>query len=91
MRSAAVKAFDLTEEKDALRDKYGRNLFGQGCPLARRLVERGVPFAVASGHDAGTIDAAFSAGLTLAKPFGFETFRQAVERLLPADPAQAAG
>src|SRR5439155_3753687 len=25
-------------------DKYGRNLFGQGCLLARRLVERGVPF-----------------------------------------------
>jgi hypothetical protein len=44
MRSAAVKAFDLDEEKDALRDRYGRNLFGQGCLLARRLVERGVPF-----------------------------------------------
>jgi hypothetical protein len=44
MRSSAVKAFDLKEEKDALRDKYGRNLFGQGCLLARRLVERGVPF-----------------------------------------------
>ncbi|MDB5309826.1 MAG: hypothetical protein JWO38_4028, partial [Gemmataceae bacterium] len=44
MRSSAVKAFDLTDEKDALRDKYGRNLFGQGCLLARRLVERGVPF-----------------------------------------------
>jgi len=44
MKSVAVKAFDLTEEKDALRDKYGRNLFGQGCLLARRLVERGVPF-----------------------------------------------
>jgi len=27
-----------------LRDAYGRNLFGQGCLLARRLVERGVPF-----------------------------------------------
>jgi hypothetical protein len=44
MRSAAVKAFDLSEEKSDLRDKYGRNLFGQGCLLARRLVERGVPF-----------------------------------------------
>jgi hypothetical protein len=44
MRSSAVKAFDLTEEKAELRDKYGRNLFGQGCLLARRLVERGVPF-----------------------------------------------
>ena len=27
-----------------MRDAYGRNLFGQGCLLARRLVERGVPF-----------------------------------------------
>ena len=44
MRSSAIKAFDLTEEKDVLRDKYGRTLFGQGCLLARRLVERGVPF-----------------------------------------------
>jgi hypothetical protein len=44
MRSDASKAFNLTEEKDSLRDAYGRNLFGQGCLLARRLVERGVPF-----------------------------------------------
>src|SRR5262249_27175141 len=28
----------------AVRDGYGRNLFGQGCLLARRLVERQVPF-----------------------------------------------
>lgn len=48
MRSSAVKAFDLSEEKPALRDKYGRSLFGQGCLLARRLVERGVPFVEAS-------------------------------------------
>ena len=44
MRSTAVKAFDLKEEPAKLRDRYGRNLFGQGCLLARRLVERGVPF-----------------------------------------------
>jgi hypothetical protein len=44
MRSAAAKAFDLDEEPSSLRDAYGRNLFGQGCLLARRLVERGVPF-----------------------------------------------
>jgi uncharacterized protein (DUF1501 family) len=44
MRTAAAKAFDLEEEKSAARDAYGRNLFGQGCLLARRLVERGVPF-----------------------------------------------
>ena len=40
----AKKAFDLSEEKDELRDKYGRHHFGQSCLLARRLVERGVPF-----------------------------------------------
>jgi hypothetical protein len=44
MRTAAAKAFDLGEEKAAVRDAYGRNLFGQGCLLARRLVERQVPF-----------------------------------------------
>ena len=44
MRTRAAKAFDLDEEKPQLRDRFGRNLFGQGCLLARRLVERGVPF-----------------------------------------------
>jgi hypothetical protein len=44
MRSAASKAFELADEPAMLRDAYGRNLFGQGCLLARRLVERGVPF-----------------------------------------------
>ncbi|HEY7425893.1 MAG TPA: DUF1501 domain-containing protein [Gemmataceae bacterium] len=43
-RESAARAFDLSEEKNALRDRYGRSLFGQGCLLARRLVERGVPF-----------------------------------------------
>lgn len=44
MRSPAAKAFNVEEEPDALRDAYGRSGFGQGCLLARRLVERGVPF-----------------------------------------------
>ena len=44
MRTAAAKAFNLEEEKAALRDSYGRNMFGQSCLLARRLVEQGVPF-----------------------------------------------
>ncbi|MBC7851968.1 MAG: DUF1501 domain-containing protein [Pirellulaceae bacterium] len=38
----AVRAFDLTKEKQELRDKYGESPFGQGCLLARRLVEAGV-------------------------------------------------
>jgi len=51
MRTAAAKAFDLSEEKEALRDAYGRNLFGQGCLLARRLVERGVSFVEVTLND----------------------------------------
>lgn len=44
MRPEAAAAFQLDDEKDALRDSYGRSSFGQGCLLARRLVERGVAF-----------------------------------------------
>jgi hypothetical protein len=44
MRSKGMKAFDVDGEPAALRDAYGRNTFGHGCLLARRLVERGVPF-----------------------------------------------
>jgi hypothetical protein len=40
----AGKVFDLTQETDALRDRYGRSTFGQSCLMARRLVERGVPY-----------------------------------------------
>jgi hypothetical protein len=44
----AKKAFDLKSEPDALRDKYGRTTFGQGCLLARRMVEAGVRFVTVS-------------------------------------------
>jgi uncharacterized protein (DUF1501 family) len=37
-------AFRLDEEPAKVRDAYGRNRFGQGCLLARRLLERGVSF-----------------------------------------------
>ena len=40
----AGKIFDLATEKDAVRDRYGRNTFGQSCLMARRLVEKGVPY-----------------------------------------------
>ena len=40
----AGKVFDLAQEKDDLRDRYGRNTFGQSCLAARRLVESGIPF-----------------------------------------------
>lgn len=37
----ARNAFNLTQEDDSIRDRYGRNTFGQSCLLARRLVEAG--------------------------------------------------
>ncbi len=44
------KAFDLNQETDELRDKYGRTTFGQSCVLARRMIEAGVRFVtVTSG------------------------------------------
>lgn len=39
-----AKVFDLSDEKDDLRERYGRNTFGQSCLMARRLVEQGVRF-----------------------------------------------
>ncbi len=43
-----VKAFDLAQEKQALRDDYGATPFGQGALAARRLVEAGVRFVTVS-------------------------------------------
>ncbi|HVR35065.1 MAG TPA: DUF1501 domain-containing protein [Methylomirabilota bacterium] len=57
----ARNAFDLTQEPDSVRDRYGRHTFGQGCLLARRLIEAGTRFvqmnwpAVANGNP--TVDA----------------------------------
>jgi hypothetical protein len=80
MKTEANKAFNLDEEPPMLRDAYGRNLFGQGCLLARRLVERGVPFVevtLARNENMG--------------PFGWDTHAQnfdAVKRLSAVlDPA----
>jgi uncharacterized protein (DUF1501 family) len=44
MRSDKARAFDLSREPAASRRAYGENRFGQGCLLARRLVEAGVAF-----------------------------------------------
>ena len=68
MRSAAAKAFELKEEPAALRDAYGRTPFGQGCLLARRLVERGVPF----------IEVTLS-GVASSGSFGWDTHMQNFE------------
>jgi Protein of unknown function (DUF1501) len=44
MKGKDLEVFDLNRESPALRTKYGQNRFGQGCLLARRLVEGGVRY-----------------------------------------------
>jgi len=42
------EVFDLSTEPTELRDRYGRNTFGQECLAARRMVEAGVPYITIS-------------------------------------------
>jgi hypothetical protein len=42
--SPRTRAFSLDREPEPLRDLYGRSAFGQGCLMARRLIEAGVTF-----------------------------------------------
>src|SRR5258706_13457049 len=44
MHSPKLKAFDLSDEPEAVKAAYGTSNFGQGCLMARRLVESGVKF-----------------------------------------------
>ncbi len=44
MTSDQMKAFKVEQEPDEVKERYGTSGFGQGCLLARRLVEAGVPF-----------------------------------------------
>jgi hypothetical protein len=54
MNAEQKRAFDLSQEAEADRDRYGRGSFGQGCLMARRLVETGVRFVeVISGGGVG--------------------------------------
>ena len=48
MRSRDLAAFDLEKEPEGIKERYGRNSFGQGCLLARRLLEHGVKFVEVS-------------------------------------------
>lgn len=46
----AKQAFDLSQEPGDVRNRYGRKSIGQCCLLARRLVERGVPFVTVNNR-----------------------------------------
>ncbi|QDU30884.1 hypothetical protein ETAA8_60330 [Anatilimnocola aggregata] len=47
----AKEALDLNKEADTLRDRYGRNTFGQSCLMARRLIEGGVRYVTVNHFD----------------------------------------
>ena len=52
---AARRAFDISQETPAIRDRYGRHAYGQQALLARRLVEAGASFAnVVMEHPGGS-------------------------------------
>jgi hypothetical protein len=56
-RSAAVRrAFALDDESPKTRERYGAHLFGQGCLLARRLLEAGVGLVTVYWHYEGPED-----------------------------------
>ena len=48
MRCEDLKAFDVKKEPTEVQDAYGKSRFGQGCMLARRLVEHGVRYVQVS-------------------------------------------
>jgi hypothetical protein len=79
VNGTASTAFDLDDEPMKLREAYGKNLFGQGCLLARRLVERGVPFVEVT---LGRIPTVFSGWDTHAN--NFDSLRRLAAILDPA-------
>jgi hypothetical protein len=81
MLSPAGRAFDLDQESSRIRDLYGRNLFGQGCLLARRLVERGVAFVEVSLGTSGGGNAGAEAYAWDTHNDNFNIVRRLSERL----------
>ncbi|MEM7698554.1 MAG: DUF1501 domain-containing protein [Verrucomicrobiota bacterium] len=59
MRSSDLAAFDIADEPERLRERYGDDYFGQGCLLARRLIENGVDFVEVSFNGWDTHNANF--------------------------------
>ena len=79
-----ARAFALDREPDRARDAYGPHLFGQGCLLARRLLEAGVALVTVYWHDEGPDDSPMW-------DTHWNNFRHLRERLAPpADRAVAA-
>jgi hypothetical protein len=63
--SPRLQAFEIGRESDEVRDRYGRTAFGQGCLLARRLVDEGVTFVEVESNGWDTHDDNFERVKTL--------------------------
>ena len=66
----ARNAFDLSQEPDEVRDRYGRHTFGQSALLARRLVEAGTRFVQVNWPSVANGDPNTTAWDTHATNFG---------------------
>ena len=66
----ARKAFDLSQEPDKVRDRYGRHTFGQSALLARRLIEAGTRFVEVNWPSVANGDPTTTAWDTHASNFG---------------------
>lgn len=84
----AARAFDLTQETDGIRERYGRNRWGQQCLMARRLVEAGVDIVATEfdgplcGRVANWDDHAVNHHVFDANAFRAPFFDQAVSALI---------
>jgi uncharacterized protein (DUF1501 family) len=84
----AATAFDLNREPASVRDRYGRNQWGQQCLMARRLVEAGVEIITTTfdgplcGRVANWDDHAVNQHVFEALEFRLPTFDQAVTALI---------
>ncbi len=56
MNGKESRVFDLSQEPDQIRQRYGPSVFGQGCLLARRLVEAGASFVEVTLGNSGAWD-----------------------------------
>ena len=84
----AARAFDLSQEDPRIRDRYGRNSWGQQCLMARRLVEAGVDLVTTTfdgplcGRVANWDDHAVNHHVFDALKFRAPVFDQAVTALI---------
>jgi CheY-like chemotaxis protein len=83
--AAALKLLEHTIPDGAILDvSLGNN---ENCyPVARALIDRGVPFAIATGYDSVDLDQRYVPELVLSKPYDFAAVKTAVVKLVARVP-----